>query len=64
MLNEALDVARTISDKWRRADALAALAPQLSGEERSRVLNEALDVARTIRDEWHRARTLRRSPHS
>jgi hypothetical protein len=53
-LREGLAAARAIKDEWRRAQALVALAPQLSGE----LLDEGLAAARAIGDEWGRAQAL------
>ncbi|QLH37886.1 MAG: hypothetical protein HWD60_01270 [Defluviicoccus sp.] len=59
MLNEALDVARTISDEPDRANALTALALHIAEEERSDVLDEALGIVRTISYGWQRANALK-----
>ena len=58
LLGEALTAAETISDDERRAEALAALAPQLPEDERARVWGEALSAAQNISSEDARARAL------
>ena len=50
-------MARAIKDEGDRVRALAALAPQLSGEAKTAVLDEALAAARAMH-EWGRARAL------
>jgi len=54
VLTEALAGAQDIADDWYRAQALAALAPQLTGD----LLADALALAREIRNAESRAETL------
>jgi hypothetical protein len=60
LLGEALAAAKAIGDERQRADALAALAPHLPPDERTKTLGEALAAARTIFGgyEIQRARAL------
>ncbi len=59
LLDEALEIARTIQDGPERVTALGILATRLSDQEQATLLlYEAWSTARTIQDEIHRARTL------
>ena len=49
-MQQGLAAARAIGDEWARAEALAALAPQLTGEAREEALREALGTALTSED--------------
>jgi hypothetical protein len=57
-LDEALAVARTITEPKARAEALGALAPQLPEHERAAVLAETVAGARVISDRRDRAAAL------
>jgi hypothetical protein len=54
VLADALAAARTITDPYRQAQALTALAPHLPEPERPAVLADALTAARTIIGDPHR----------
>jgi hypothetical protein len=58
LLTQQLAVARAIEDGRSRAEALAALAPQLSGAAREQALAEGLAAAMTIEYEWDQAQAL------
>jgi|GEM_PF-1943564 len=58
VLQQALSAALAIDDESDRANALAAIAPQLPPTERLQVWEQALSAARSIQDESSRARAL------
>jgi hypothetical protein len=45
--SQAITDAMAISDRWKRADALISLLPELSGAERSETLERVLGIARS-----------------
>jgi hypothetical protein len=57
-LEQALAAALAIGDEWYRAEALAALAPQLTGEAREQALAQGLAAALAIGEEYYRVRAL------
>ena len=57
-LAEGLAAARQIGYEWFRAQALSALAAQLTGAERQAALAEGLAAARQIENEYARAQAL------
>jgi hypothetical protein len=58
MLDQALEDALALWTAWRRAEALAILAPALAGEARERALAAALEATLEIEDLASRVRVL------
>ena len=58
LLAQALAASQAIGDERSRAEALAALAPQLTGEARQQALAQALAASQAIGEEGHRAEAL------